>query len=67
MTDNGCCSNGTSCGCRVDVFPTSRDCPDCGKKLRLTGSAQTLQLRLNCRNCGYSSALLSQDELREVL
>ena len=64
--DSGCCSN-SSCGCRLDVFTTSRDCPDCGKRLRLTGRAQILELRLNCQNCGYNSPLLSQEELHELL
>ena len=64
--DSSCCAD-SSCGCRVDVLPTSRECPDCGKKLRLTGRTQLLELRLNCQNCGYNSPLLSQEELRELL
>ena len=64
--DSSGCSN-SSCGCRVDVFPTSRECPGCGKKLRLTGRAQLLELRLSCQHCGYNSSLLSQEEISELL
>ena len=63
--ESGCCSD--NCGCRIDVFPTSRVCPDCGKRLRLTGRAQMLELRRNCQNCGYNSPLLSQEEIGELL
>ena len=67
MTENsGCCSD-SNCGCRVDVFPTSKECPSCRKRLRLTGHAQLLEFRLSCPNCGYTSSLLSQEELRELL
>jgi hypothetical protein len=65
MTEDSCCSGG-SCGCRVDIFPTDRACPDCGKKLRLTGRAQTFQMRLNCPACGYNSEMLSPAEISEV-
>jgi len=64
--DSGCCSD-SSCGCQLDVFPTSEECPDCGKRLRLIGRAQLIKFRLSCQNCGYNSPLLSQEELREVL
>ena len=66
MTEDSCCSD-SSCGCRVDVLPTSRECPRCGKRLRLTGRAQLLEFRLSCQNCGYTSSLISQEELRELL
>ena len=67
MQENrGSCSD-SSCGCRVDVFPTSRECPDCGKRLRLAGRAQLAEFRLNCPNCGYNSPQLSQEELQELL
>ncbi len=64
--DSSCCSD-SSCGCKLDVFPTLKECPGCGKRLRLTGRARQLQLRLNCQNCGYNSPLLSQEEIRELL
>ena len=67
MQENSSGCSDSSCGCRVDVFPTSRECPGCGKRLRLTGRAQLLELRLNCQNCGYNSPLLSQEELHELL
>jgi ribosomal protein S27AE len=64
--DSGYCTGG-SCGCRIDVFPTNRECPGCGKRLRLAGRAQTLELRLNCQHCGYNSPRLSQEEIGELL
>lgn len=66
MGNTGCCSDG-SCGCQTDVFPTTRECPECGKKLRLTGRAQLVEFRLSCPNCGYTSPLLSREELGEIL
>jgi predicted RNA-binding Zn-ribbon protein involved in translation (DUF1610 family) len=67
MNENANSCSDSSCGCHIDVFPTSRECPGCGKRLRLTGRAQCLELRLNCPNCGYNSPLLSQEEIRELL
>jgi hypothetical protein len=64
--DSGCCS-GSSCGCRIDIYPTDKACPKCGKKLRLNGRAQTLEMRLSCRHCGYSSPLLSTAEISELI
>ncbi len=64
--DSSGCSD-SNCSCRIDAFPTSRACPNCGKRLRLTGRAQLLELRLSCQGCGYSSPLLSQDEIGELL
>jgi DNA-directed RNA polymerase subunit RPC12/RpoP len=42
-------------------------CPDCEKKLRLTGNAQRVELRLSCQYCGYTSHLLSREEIGELL
>ncbi len=67
MTENTSCCSDSGCGCRLDVYPTSRKCPDCGKRLRLTGRAQQLELRLACQNCGYASHMLSQEEIGELL
>ena len=69
MTDHtGCCGgSGCSCGCSVDVLPTSRECPECGTRLRITGSLQRLELRLNCGSCGHTGPRLSTEELRELL
>ncbi len=64
--ENSCCSGG-NCGCHVDVFPTTRECPGCGKRLRLTGRAQLLEMRLACPNCGYQSPRLTTEELGELL
>jgi predicted RNA-binding Zn-ribbon protein involved in translation (DUF1610 family) len=67
ITENtGCCSNG-SCGCHLDVYSTTRECPCCGKKLRLTGRAQRLEYRLVCPDCGYASPLLSPLEVGELI
>ena len=67
MNDNKDCCSDSSCGCRLDVYPTTRECPDCGKRLRLTGRAQIPELRLTCQTCGYTSPLLSTEEIGEVL
>jgi len=56
-----------SCGCRIDIFPTDTNCPLCGKRLRLTGRAQRMELRLSCQHCDYQSSLLSQEELQAIL
>ena len=61
-----CCSN-TGCGCQQAIFPVDKECPTCGKKLRLVGRSQLLELRLVCQICGYQSPLLRQEELRELL
>lgn len=66
-TDNtGCCSGG-GCGCRLDVYPTSIKCPECGYKLRLVGRAQLAEFRQNCTHCGYTGSRLSQEELGQLL
>lgn len=67
MTENTSCCSDSSCGCQLDVYTTSRKCPDCGKRLRLTGRAQLVEFRLACQNCGYTSSLLSREELGELL
>ena len=64
--DTGCCSGG-DCGCGLSVFSTNRECPDCGKRLRLAGRLQRIEFRLSCLNCGYQSSLLSQEEIHELL
>jgi ribosomal protein S27AE len=67
ITENiGCCSDG-SCGCHFDTYATTRECPRCGKHLRLTGRAQRLEYRLACPNCGYTSVLLSPQEVGELI
>jgi ribosomal protein S27AE len=66
MNDDTCCNN-NSCGCRVDVMPTSKECPGCGRRLRLTGRAERLEFRLNCPNCGYTSSKLSAEELHDLI
>lgn len=67
MAENsGCCSN-SNCGCRLDVWQTSRKCPNCGKSLCPTGRSRLLELKLNCNHCGYYSPILSQEELHELI
>jgi predicted RNA-binding Zn-ribbon protein involved in translation (DUF1610 family) len=67
ITENtGYCSGG-ECGCHIDAYSTNRECPQCGKRLRLTGRAQRLEFRLVCSGCGYAGPLLSQAELGELL
>ncbi|MBI2852027.1 MAG: hypothetical protein HYX84_02830 [Chloroflexi bacterium] len=57
----------SNCGCHVDSYATDEKCPGCGKRLRLTGNAQTLALRLACSGCGYQSSILPQEKLHELL
>ena len=66
VPDSGCCSD-SSCGCRIDIYPTDKPCPECGKRLRLNGRARTLEMRLSCQHCGYSSPMLSTAEIGEIL
>ena len=61
-----CCSGG-GCGCNATSLYTGKDCPNCGKGLRLTGSLQQVKLNLTCPDCGYQSPQLSTDELRELI
>ena len=61
-----CCS-GTGCGCNVISLYTDRDCPDCGRRLRVTGSLQQIKLNFTCLDCGYQSPVLSLEEIREVI
>jgi predicted RNA-binding Zn-ribbon protein involved in translation (DUF1610 family) len=61
-----CCTNG-SCGCHIDAYATSRECPGCGRHLRLTGRAQLLEFRLTCPHCGYAGPRLSREELGELI
>ena len=66
-TENtGCCSGGT-CGCHIDAYPTDRECPQCRGKLRLTGQARRMELRLTCSKCGYAGPLLKPEEIGELI
>jgi len=62
----GCCE-GTGCGCNATSIYTEKDCPVCGRRLRLTGSLQQIKLYLTCPDCGYQSPRLSMDELRVLI
>ena len=64
----GCCSNG-GCGCgsqETNIY-TIKDCPECGRRLRVTGNIQRVKLYLTCQNCGYRSGELSLEEIREFI
>jgi ribosomal protein S27AE len=61
-----CCADGC-CGCHIDAYPTSRECPQCGKRLRLAGRAQLAEFRLNCVSCGYTGPVLSMEEVGDLL
>jgi predicted RNA-binding Zn-ribbon protein involved in translation (DUF1610 family) len=60
------CSGGC-CGCHIDAYATNRECPHCGKKLRLTGRAQLFEFRLSCAACGYAGPLLAPAEVGELI
>jgi len=66
IQNSSCCSDNT-CGCKTDVFPTDKKCPQCGKRLRLIGRAQLVEFRLSCNSCGYTGPLLSWKEISELL
>jgi len=61
-----CCS-GMGCGCNTTSLYSDKDCPNCGRRLRVTGSLQQIKLNLTCLDCGYLSPLLSLEEVREVI
>lgn len=61
-----CCS-GAGCGCNATNIYANKDCPDCGRRLRVTGNLQQIRLNLTCPECGYQSPQLSLDEVREVI
>ncbi|MFC2056319.1 hypothetical protein ACFLTO_01980 [Chloroflexota bacterium] len=65
MAEESSC--GTGCGCNVTSIYTDRDCPSCGRRLRVTGNLQLVKLNLTCPDCGYQSSQLSLDEVREVI
>ncbi len=55
------------CGCHQDHFSTEKVCPNCGKRLRLSGNLQLADFRLTCTSCGYQSPRLSMAELQEII
>ena len=61
-----CCA-GVGCGCNTTSLYTDRDCPICGRRLRLMGDLQQIKLNLTCPDCGYQSPQLSMDELRALI
>ena len=61
-----CCS-GAGCGCNATSLYTEKDCPECGRRLRVTGNLQRIKLRLSCPECSYQSHELSMDEVREFI
>jgi endogenous inhibitor of DNA gyrase (YacG/DUF329 family) len=61
-----CCS-GAGCGCNKTSLYIDKDCPNCGRRLRVTGNLQQIKLRLSCPECGYQSQELSMEELREFI
>ena len=61
-----CCAN-EGCGCNATSIYTSNQCPDCGRRLRMSGDLRRLKLRLACPECGYQSQELSMEEVREII
>ena len=62
-----CCQSIGGCGCQNTTIYTSKDCPVCGKRLRLTGNVQRIKLYLTCFDCGYRSSELSLEKVRELI
>lgn len=69
MPETQDCCSGTAggCGCNTTSLYTDKECPTCGRKLRVTGSLQQLKLKLTCPECGYCSPQLTVDELRVMI
>ena len=65
MTEE-CCA-GTGCGCTITSLYIEKDCPECGRRLRITGNLQMIKLNLTCPDCGYQSPQLSMGELRMLI
>ncbi len=65
MAEN--CCNDPGCGCNTSSLYSEKDCPICGRKLRVTGDLQQIKLKLTCPACGYQSPQLSIDELRALI
>jgi len=65
MTEDPCLSGG--CGCCATSFSTDKECPECGRRLRVAGNPQRLQYRLMCVDCGYQSHQLSMEEIRDIV
>ncbi len=61
------CCNDPGCGCNKTSLYSDKDCPVCGRKLRVTGDLQTIKLVLTCPACGYQSSPLSMDEVRAII
>ena len=61
------CCNDPGCGCNATSLYAEKDCPVCGRKLRVTGDLQQIKLKLTCPGCGYQSAQLSMDEVRVLI
>jgi DNA-directed RNA polymerase subunit RPC12/RpoP len=67
MTEDCSTSIGCGCGCNSTSIYTDRDCPTCGRRLRITGDLQRVKLHLNCPDCGYVGHELSVDEIGELI
>ena len=65
--ENTCGCPGGTCGCHIDAYATDRACPECHGKLRVTGQAQRMELRLTCSKCGYASPMLSLEEIGDLI
>lgn len=62
--EHGC---GPGCGCNATNLYVDKECPVCGKRLRVTGNLQELKINLTCAACGYQTPRLSVDELRVLI
>ena len=61
------CCNDPGCGCNATSLNAEKECPVCGRKLRVSGDLRTIKLKLTCPGCGYQSAQLSMDDLRALI
>ena len=65
MAEDSCANQG--CGCNTTSIYTNNQCPDCGRRLRVTGNLQQIKLKFSCPECGYQSPQLSLEEVREIM
>ena len=64
----GCCGgSGCGCGCNETALYSEENCPECGRRLRITGDIMQIKMHLSCPGCGYQGPLLTIDELRALI
>ena len=55
------------CGRNSSNISTQKECPECGRKLRVIGNIRNLELHLQCPECGYYSPELTTEEINTLI